>query len=62
LLDGEAIRMHLEKWSHRFAGVIADSILHNHHMAPDLRQDLEQKRRVAFRVETPCVRFVEKPP
>ncbi len=61
-LDGQAIRMRVEKLLHRLAGVVASTILDHHHMVLGLRQAIAQKGGRAFRVEAACMSFGEKAP
>lgn len=49
-----------KKLLHGFAGVVARSVLDDKDMFRGLCQDVEQKRRIAFRVEPPCLGFVEE--
>src|SRR5918996_5629015 len=61
-LDSQASRMGDEKLLHGLAGVVAGTILDHHHMLVGLRQNIEQKNGIAFRVEAACMGFVEKAP
>ena len=62
LLNRQAIRVGLEKLLHRFARVIPRAILDHDHMLFRLRQDIEQKRRIALRVKATRLGFIEKLP
>jgi hypothetical protein len=62
LLNRQAIRVGLETWLHRLAGVIPRSILDHHHRLLRLRQDLEQKRCLALRVQATRLGWIETLP
>src|SRR5215216_6313124 len=54
--------MRREKLLHRFARVIPGPILDHDDVLLGLREHIEQKRRIAFRVEAPRLRLVENLP
>lgn len=54
--------MSREKVLHGFAGVISGPILDHDDVLVGLREYIEQKRRIAFRVEPSRLGFVEKLP
>jgi hypothetical protein len=60
LLDGQARRMGVEKLVHGLACMIAGTVLHHDDVALSVRQHVEQKGRIAFRVEASLMHFVEK--
>src|SRR4029453_231489 len=60
LLDGQAIRMGVEKLLHRLTRVITCPILHHKNMLRRLRQDLEQESRIACGVEASRMALKEK--
>ena len=57
---GQALGMRREKLLHGFAGMVACSILNHKDMSSSLRQDIEQKGGIAFRVEPPRMGFGEQ--
>jgi hypothetical protein len=61
LLNGQARRMGVEKLLHGLARMITRSILNHDDGAPSLRQHVEQKGRIAGRVQASLMSFVEKP-
>ena len=60
LFNRQTIRMSREKVLHRFASVIPGPILDLDDVLLSLRKHIEQKRRIAFRVEASRLGFVEK--
>src|ERR671938_2014450 len=52
--------MSIEKVRHGGAGMIAGSIVNHDDMTPRLSQHVAEKSRIAFRVQTSLMRFVEK--
>ena len=62
LFNRQAIFVRLEKRLHRLARVITGAILNHDQVLRRLRHDIEQKRRVALRVEAPRMGLVKKLP
>src|SRR4029453_14866526 len=52
--------MGVEKLLHGLARLVTRSILNYDDVVPSLRQHVEQKGRIAFRVKASCMSFVEK--
>src|SRR5262249_31063373 len=61
-LDGQAVHMGVEKLLHRHTRVIPCPVLHHKNMLCRLRQDIEQKSRIAFGVEASRMALKEKSP
>ena len=57
---GQACDMGRKKRLHSFAGVVTRSILHDKDMLRGLGQNIEQKGRIALRIESTCMGFGEK--